>query len=303
MLARIHHITIDCRHPYRLAQFWAGVLGFTDDPSDPNDPDDTEVLIVDPAGHHPGVLFIAVPDDKAVKNRVHLDLQPSEARDTAVERVQALGGRVVSDHRRPDGSGWVVMADPEGNELCVERSAQERGGPSEPVDTGERPMPPIHVADERTTLIGMLDWYRAGVVRKVEGVSPRAAAAVPFGSSTSIAGIVKHLALVEDSWFTHRFAGEPEPEPWVSVDWDADRDWEFHTAVDEPMADLLHLYEVACERARVVVAEHELDDVGADTSRRVFSLRFVLVHLIEETARHLGHLDLLREHLDGTTGE
>ena len=303
MSARIRHLTFDCREPYSLARFWAEVLGFREDPANPNHPDDPEALIVDPTGHHPGLLFIPVPEPKTVKNRLHLDLQPTDGRDATVERLVALGGTVVDDRRQPDGAGWVVMADPEGNELCVERSAAERPDVAPPVDTGERAMPEaIRTADERTMLTGMLDWYREGVLRKVEGVRPEHASARPVRSGTSIAGLVKHLALVEDSWFA-RFLGTPVPDPWLGVDWDADPDWEFRTALDEPLADLVTLYEAACERSRSVTALHGLDELGADTTRREFSLRFVLVHLIEETARHLGHLDILREHLDGATGD
>ena len=126
---------------------------------------------------------------------------------------------------------------------------------------------------------------------------------VPGPSATSVAGLLKHLALVEDSWFTHRFAGEAEPEPWASVDWDADPDWDFHSAAADPLDDLVELYRRACERSRAVAARHALDDVGVDTSRYEFTLRFILVHLLEETARHLGHLDILIELLTGTTGE
>lgn len=303
MLARIQDITFDCRDPHRLGRFWAEVLGFVEDPLDPNLPDDDEVQIIDPAGHHPGVLFIAVPEPKTVKNRVHLDLRPREPREDTVDRLIALGGTVVDDRRAADGTGWVVMADPEGNELCVGRSAAERDNVPRPVDTGERRMPPVRTADERTVLTAMLDWYREGVVRKVEDVAPHHASATPLRSATSIAGLVKHLALVEDSWFSERYAGEPPGEPWVGVDWKADPDWEFRTARDESLEDLVSLYEAACERSRSITEAHELDDLAARPHRGDFTLRWVLVHLLEETARHLGHLDVLREHLDGTTGE
>lgn len=164
-------------------------------------------------------------------------------------------------------------------------------------------MPPIYAADERTMLTGMLDWYREGVVADVRDVLPHHAAGIAFSSATSIAGIVKHLALVEDIWFTVRLQGEPDPSPWADVDWDGGPDWEFHTAVTEPLGDLLDLYVVACERSRAVTAAHDLEDVGAVERPRPFTLRFILLHMIEETARHLGHLDILREHFDGTTGE
>ena len=131
--SRIRHITIDCRDPYALAQFWKAVLGFVDEPGEPNEPGDDEALIVDPQARHPGLLFIAVPEPKTVKNRVHLDLVPAAGRDVAVDEVLALGATLVADHRRPDGTGWVVVADPEGNELCVERSDARTG----PAGTGD----------------------------------------------------------------------------------------------------------------------------------------------------------------------
>lgn len=302
-LARVQSVTFDALDPHRVAAFWAAVLGFVEDPDDPNLPEHTEVLIIDPARRQPGLLFIAVPDEKRVKNRVHLDLRPVEGRDLTVERVEALGGTIVDDRREPGGGGWVVMADPEGNELCIVRSTAERGEPA-PVDTGERAFPhAVHAADERTTLTQLLDWYREGVVGKVRGLAPHLARAVPGTSDTSVAGLVKHLALVEDSWFHERFAGHPVRVEWAGVDWEADRDWEFHSALDDELDDLIRLYEQACERSRAVTAAHELDEIGADTSRREFTLRFALVHLLEETARHLGHLDVLRELLDGQTGE
>ncbi len=302
MLARMRHLTFDCQDHEALAEFWGAVLGFVDDPENPNHPGDPMTLLVDPRGLHPGLLFIPVPEGKSAKNRLHLDLQPQGRRDEAVEQVVALGGAVLADHRGDDGRGWVVLADPEGNELCMEQSAAERGGVSAVV-TAERELPSIHATDERTLLTGMLDWYRDGVIQKVQGVRPHHASAVPLSSATSIAGLVKHLALVEDYWFTVRFEGEPVPAPFTDIDWEDDPDWEFHSAVSDPFEDLVELYRAAIERSAAVVERHQLDDIGVDTSRRTYSLRFLLVHLIEETARHLGHLDILRELLDGQSGE
>jgi predicted enzyme related to lactoylglutathione lyase len=302
MTSAIQHITIDCHDPELLARFWSEVLGWQEDPDDPNRPGDPEYLIVDPKRLHPGLLFIPVPESKTVKNRVHLDLRPADARDVEVERIEQLGGTVVADRREPDGTGWVTMTDPEGNELCVVRSAAERGEPT-PVDKGERAFPDVRTTGELEVLTRMLDWYREGVIAKVEGVSATNAAVRPLGSATSIAGLVKHLAVVEDSWLDGRFAGNPEPEPWKSAPWDDDRDWEFTTAPTEPLADSVALYEAAIERSRAAVAGHGPDDLARNAGDRPFNLRFVLVHLIEETARHLGHLDVLRELLDGTTGE
>jgi len=300
--ARIRHITIDCREPSALAAFWAPVLGFVEDPDDPNEPGANEFLIVDPQARHPGLLFIGVPEPKTTKNRIHLDLQPDVDRDQAVDAAAALGATLVADHRQADGTGWVVLADPEGNELCIERSAAERGTPP-PIHSEDTAFPDgTATADELAMLTNILEWYRAAVMRKVTAISPTVARTSPLRSGTTIVGLVKHLALVEDSWLCDRFAGSPEPEPWASAPFDDDWDWEFHSAVDEPMDDVLALYELACQRSRDAAEGHSLDDHAANASRP-FTLRFAYLHLIEETARHVGHLDILREYLDGTTGE
>ena len=175
--------------------------------------------------------------------------------------------------------------------------------PDSPGDPGERAMTFERAGDERSLLTGVLEWYREGVGLKVAGISQEHATEVVVASGTTIAGLVKHLALVEDSWFTNRFAGHGEPEPWASAPWDDDRDWEFHSALHEPIADSLALYHQACERSRVITASAALDDLAARSPQRPFNLRFAVVHLIEETARHLGHIDIMRELLDGTTGE
>ena len=131
MTARIRNITFDCSDPYALAGFWSQVTGFPEDPDNGNEPDDPEALLVAPDGQL-NLLFIAVPEGKTVKNRVHLDVMPTDrTRDEEVDRLIALGATLVDDRRRPDGTGWAVLADPEGNEFCVERSAAERAaGPA-----------------------------------------------------------------------------------------------------------------------------------------------------------------------------
>ncbi|WP_329197552.1 MULTISPECIES: VOC family protein [unclassified Streptomyces] len=124
MSSLIRHLTIDCSDAYRLAQFWAAVLdGSLADDDFPGDP---EALVKAPGTT---LLFVTVADAKTVKNRVHVDLQPQDrSRDEEVDRILALGATLVGDHRRPDGTGWVTLADPEGNEFCVERSLAERAG-------------------------------------------------------------------------------------------------------------------------------------------------------------------------------
>ncbi|HUB37865.1 MAG TPA: VOC family protein [Streptosporangiaceae bacterium] len=122
----IRSITVDCADPYQQALFWSDVTGWQEDPDDPNHPGDPEGRIVD--GHGISLLFIPVPEGKTAKNRVHLDLMPTQrSRDEEVTRLLGAGARLVADHREPDGTGWVVLADPEDNEFCIERSAKERG--------------------------------------------------------------------------------------------------------------------------------------------------------------------------------
>jgi catechol 2,3-dioxygenase-like lactoylglutathione lyase family enzyme len=126
MVASLHNITFDCVDAHALAGFWAEVLGwhvyFDDDPE----------VVLAPSFPHPGpgptLLFIPVPEGRTVKNRVHLDVMPTDrTRDEEVARLLELGASVVSDHRTEDGAGWVWLADPEGNDFCVERSTAERG--------------------------------------------------------------------------------------------------------------------------------------------------------------------------------
>ncbi|MFF3942506.1 VOC family protein [Streptomyces phaeofaciens] len=120
MTSAIRHVTVDSFDAYALGSFWAEVLG--EPLHDDDKPGDPEALI-----EGAGLLFVTVPEAKSVKNRVHLDIQPQDrTRDEEVERLLALGATLVDDQRRPDGRGWAVLADPEGNEFCVERSAAER---------------------------------------------------------------------------------------------------------------------------------------------------------------------------------
>ena len=125
MTSYVSHTTVDCADAFTLSRWWQSVLDYREDADDPNEPGHEECLIMSADGRH-RLLFIEVPDVKQVKNRIHLDLRPAEGtRDEEFARLTELGATVVSDLRNPDGTGWVVLADPEGNEFCILRSEAE----------------------------------------------------------------------------------------------------------------------------------------------------------------------------------
>ncbi|WP_026129412.1 MULTISPECIES: VOC family protein [Nocardiopsis] len=122
MTSSVLNIAIDCADAYELARFWSGVTGRPLHPEDrPGEPETQVMLAEGPVLH-----FNQVPDAKTVKNRLHLCLRPETSREQEVERLLGIGAAFVGDHRNADGSGWVVLADPEGNEFCVLRSASDR---------------------------------------------------------------------------------------------------------------------------------------------------------------------------------
>lgn len=159
------------------------------------------------------------------------------------------------------------------------------------------------VWDERGTLTAMLDYVRETVRAKCVGVSQSDARAAPLATSPlmSMSGLVSHLHWVEYSWFQVRFLGEPDRGPWT----EDDPDREMHFALDVPLAELLDAYDAQCEVYRQLVARTDLDarSVGTISSGEHVTMRWILLHLVEETARHNGHLDLLRELADGVKGD
>lgn len=127
MTSLVSHTSVDCRDAYALSEFWRAVLGYVEDPDDPNEPGDEECPIRDPETGHT-LLFIEVPDPTPGKNRLHLDLRPRRGtREEEVERLLGMGATEVADHRGiyGPGTGWVTLADPEGNQFCVLRSEAE----------------------------------------------------------------------------------------------------------------------------------------------------------------------------------
>jgi uncharacterized damage-inducible protein DinB len=161
-------------------------------------------------------------------------------------------------------------------------------------------------ADERTTLVAFLDYHRATFLSKISGLTHEQLNRTLPPSDLTLASLTKHLALVEDSWFQERFVGR-EVEPWASAPFDDDRDWEMHSAKHDAPDDLSALYQAAVARSRATLAQVEsLDTLSAvnDRSRGIpYSMRWILVHMIEETARHNGHADLIRQSIDGLVGE
>ncbi len=125
MSISIRHVTIDCADPFELAGFWHQVTGWPR--SDQDFAGDPEASLIAPDGAT-GLWFQQVAEVRTHKNRVHFDIAPHDhTRDEEVSRLISLGATFMADHRRADGSGWVVLADPAGNEFCVLRSAAERG--------------------------------------------------------------------------------------------------------------------------------------------------------------------------------
>jgi uncharacterized damage-inducible protein DinB len=173
----------------------------------------------------------------------------------------------------------------------------------------DRVEPPLR-ADETTTLRTFLDYHRDTLRRKTSGLTAEQLRTPLPPSTMTLGGLVKHLAYVESHWFRVVLAGGDPLPPFDTVDWSDDPDWEWHSAsADSPDA-LRALLDAAVASSdqvlETVLAAGGLDALSARESRRGdgrFSVRWILAHMLEEYARHNGHADLLREALDGETGE
>ena len=157
----------------------------------------------------------------------------------------------------------------------------------------ERRFPPPR-GDERAVTLGWLDWQRATVHRKSEGLGDSdARRQVLPTSELTVASLVTHLRWTEWHWFERSFLGAPARD--ASLDW---------IVGSEALDELLEAYEAQCARSRTIVEQHDFDEVEAYAPEGIelVSLRLIVGHVVEETARHLGHLDLLREALDGSRG-
>ena len=172
--------------------------------------------------------------------------------------------------------------------------------------TTERLEPP-NSADETTMLRSFLDYYRATLRRQAEGLTAEQLATALAPSTMTLGGMLKHLAYVEHWWFSMVLHGAEEAGVWAAVDWDADEDWDWHSARDDAPEQLLDLHAAEVARADAAIdaalATGDLDQLAPrpryDGNRT--SLRWILVHMVEEYARHAGHADLIRESIDGST--
>lgn len=178
------------------------------------------------------------------------------------------------------------------------------------VDDYGRPEAPLS-AGELDTLNGFLDYQRGTLEWKCRGLDDEQLRRRLSPTTMTLGGLLKHLACVEDYWFTEVVGERPSPEPWKSVDWDADADWDWHSAAQDTGEQLRSLWTQRVGDARGVVLAR-LEGGGPDALDRTYaawggrgrvSLRWVLTHMVEEYARHNGHADLLREAVDGETGE
>ncbi len=168
----------------------------------------------------------------------------------------------------------------------------------------ERQDPP-YAGTERELLLAHLEHQRATLLIKTGGLDSRQLAVTLPPSDLTLGGLLKHTASNEDYWFCHVFAGWSEAEPWASVDWEADQDWDWRLTQEDTPASLVRLWQQNAGRARAAVEETDLDAAarGRTRSGRQPTLRWIALHMLEEYARHNGHADLIRESIDGATGE
>ena len=162
------------------------------------------------------------------------------------------------------------------------------------------------VADELTMLRSFLDYFRSTLRLQADGLDADQLAARLAPSTMTIGGMVKHLTYVEQWWFEIVLLGREPRGIWADVDWDADGDWDWHSAVHDSPAELdaMLAEQIECSDAALeeALADGGLDRLAVRARRgRQVSLRWIMVHMIEEYARHCGHADLIRESIDGAT--
>jgi hypothetical protein len=171
--------------------------------------------------------------------------------------------------------------------------------------TVDRIDPPL-AGDEKATLVGFLDYHRDTLRLKTAGLTADQLDLCLAPSTMTLGGMVKHLAFVEHWWFHCVYEGHEYAEPWASVDWQADADWDWHSASEDTPAELRAMLDDAVAASDVIIGG--VTDLGrlsvrAGRAGAPFSMRWILAHMVEEYARHNGHADLIREWIDGDVGE
>jgi uncharacterized damage-inducible protein DinB len=152
---------------------------------------------------------------------------------------------------------------------------------------------------EKELLTAFLDYVRETVLRKIDGVGDEDLRRPMVASGTNLLGMVKHLGWVEMGWFQRTFSNKEYAVPFSDEDPDAD----MRVEPGESTKDVIDFYKQACEESRRVASAASLDDHAARPDRSDYTLRWIMLHMIEETSRHNGHIDILREMIDGATGE
>ncbi|WP_410642443.1 DinB family protein [Amycolatopsis sp. lyj-346] len=168
---------------------------------------------------------------------------------------------------------------------------------------------PAFDGDEAATLLGFLDFHRETLAWKCAGLDAAGLRATHPPATMTLGGLLKHLAYVEDHWFSHVLSGRDRTAPFDAIDWAATPDWDWESAAHDTPEQLRELWAAAVGRSRAAVAEALAAGDLAQRARRPLrdgstpTLRWILVHMVEEYCRHNGHADLLRESIDGRTGE
>jgi uncharacterized damage-inducible protein DinB len=191
--------------------------------------------------------------------------------------LKTAGGSTLIRVRIP-GSAWLILPDL----MPIERRDTPR------------------TADEKETLTAFLEWQRATLAQKSAGLTDaqlRERSARP--STLSLLGLVRHMADVERGWFRRTLAQEDVPPLYSS---DSDPDGEFDNVDTADVEEAFTTWDAECQLAREIISAHELDDTGRQRKGNLVSMRWILVHMIEEYSRHNGHADLLRQRIDGATG-
>ena len=255
----------------------------------------TPAVAAVPPGAAPARSRFASRDAKASTGTADLAASPSQP----TYRPSRTRTAVLFRRRVPIFTAGSSVQPRQRGSQWLGRGTKGDGGSPDNGPLSRSPVVAFRTVRVSRTWPGVRRWTGGGVRAHAESVSEPP-------SQLTLAGLLYHLSLVEEDWMEVRFAGLPDREPWASVDWESDPDWEFRTAAQLEPEQLQDRYRQACERSRHVVSSAAgLDQLSARALRdgRHFALRWVLLHLIEETARHAGHADFLREAIDGTAGE